>query len=278
MTGFLDLPLELRNYVYEILLWEEMEPQFRGVMVVSETYVKNHLPLRCYRGLLAVCHQILCEFKQAIQHMVASKEMQYELTITFSHGRPYFSLTWLRFPGLSATVNHLLINVDLRTREPLQDRAQPVIPHEHELVDLLEDSPESFAGQLFDYIAILLKTLANLLAIGDRNFSTLYTEVMTLNLRTPTKVVPESGPAVHNPIGPCRRIRVDREEARTIHDIMRSTLKATSKGFKAFNASECNKLFPLIQVGTLRFANEGEVWGEGNNLVLAQDDFQWLRY
>ncbi len=57
MTGFLDLPLELRNHVYELLLWDHLEPQFRGVMVVSEQYVKRDLPLRCYRGILRVCRQ-----------------------------------------------------------------------------------------------------------------------------------------------------------------------------------------------------------------------------
>ena len=278
MPRFLDLPLELRNYVYEVLLWDELKPQFRGVMVVSEQYVKCDLPLRCYRGILRVCRQIHCEFKQAIQHMVASKQLNYELDITFSHGRPYFSLTWIRFPSLSQTINHLFINVDLRTREPFRDGPNtPFIPHEHELSHLLEDSPESFAGQLFDYIAILLKTLATLLSHGDQNFSVLYTEGATLNFRTPTKVVVPVGSG-HNLVDYSRRIRVDRAEARRLHDTMRNTLKATSKGFLAFNANECDRLFPLIQIGSLRFATEGEVWGEGHNLVLAHDDFQWLRY
>jgi hypothetical protein len=277
MSRFLDLPLEIRNHVWDLLLHQSLDLQFRGVMVVSEPYIKKDLPLRCYRGVLPVCRQIYYEFKQAIQHMVASKKLNYDLTITFSHGRPYFSLTWLRFPALSPTINHLFINVALRTREPYRDGLMEAsVPHEHELTHLLEDSPESFAGQLFDYIAILLKSLANLLSCGDPNFSVLYTECMTLNLRTPTKaVVPGAG---HNSIEPCRLVPVDREEAQKLHNTMQNTLKATSKGFRAFNAQECHTLFPLIQIGSLRFATEGEIWAEGHNLVLAHDDFQWLKY
>jgi hypothetical protein len=279
MPGFLDLPLEIRNYVYDLLLWEELErPQIRGVMVVKEAYVKNDLPLRCYRGLLPVCRQVHAEVKKGIQHMVASKRLLYNMTITFSHGRPYFSLTWTRFPALSPTINHLAIDINLRTREPLGDRAlDPFIPHEHELAHLLEDSPESFAGQLFDYIAILLKSLANLLSHGDPNFSVLYTECMTLNLRTPTKAVGATNDGF-NRVTLCRRIPVDEEEERKLHATMQNTLKATSKGFKAFDAGDCDRLFPLIQIGSLRFATEGVVWAEGHNLVLAHDDFQWLRY
>jgi hypothetical protein len=277
MPGFLDLPLELRNHVYEFLLWEELDPQFRGVMVVKETYVKRDLPLRCYRGLLSVCRQIHFEFKQGIQHIVASKQLNYDLTITFSHGRPYFSLTWAQFPALSPTINHLYINVNLRTREPFSDNRTVgmVVPHEHELAHLLEDSPESFAGQLFDYIAILLKAFANLLATGDANFSVLYTECITLNLCTPTRAdIPGDLNSVHH----FRRVPVDRNEAQKLHNTMQNTLKATSKGFRAFDAQNCGTLFPLIQVGSLRFATEGQVWAEGHNLVLASDDFQWLRY
>ncbi|KAF2830875.1 hypothetical protein CC86DRAFT_367516 [Ophiobolus disseminans] len=279
MPGFLDLPLEIRNYVYDLLLWEELDkPQFRGVMVVKEAYIKNDLPLRCYRGLLPVCRQIHSEVKKGIQHMVASKRLIYDMTMTFSHGRPYFSLTWLRFPALSPTINHLSIAIDLRTREPLRDSALgPFIPHEHELAHLLEDSPESFAGQLFNYIPILLKCLANLLSHGNPNFAVLYTECMTLNLRTPTKAVGSSGNGF-NPISMCRRVPVDREEARKLHATMQNTLKAKSKGFKAFDARDCDRLVPLIQVGSLRFATEGRVWAEGHNLVLARDHFQWLRY
>lgn len=278
MTGFLDLPLELRNYVYELLLRDDLNPQFRGVMVVSEQYIKSDLPLRCYRGLLRVCSQVYCEFKQAVQHTVASKRLNYELDITFSHGRPFFSLTWIWFPALSPTINHLFINVNLRTREPFGDALHAaIVPPEHQLTHLLEDSPESFAGQLFDYIAILLKTLANLLSQGNPSFSVLYTEVVVLNFRTPTKVVTPAGNS-HNPVNDSRRIRVDKDEARRLHETMRNTLKATSKAFRAFDASQCDRLFPLIQIGSLRFATEGEVWGEGHNLVLAHDDFQWLRY
>lgn len=278
MPGFLDLPLELRNHVYDLLLWQDLEPSFRGVMAVSEHYVKSDLPPRCYRGLLRVCRQVYREFKQAIQHMVASKQLQYVLDITFSHGRPYFSITWLRFPAMSPTINHLFINIDLRTREPFREGSQDsLLPREHELAHLLEDSEKSFAVQLFDYIAILLKTLANLLARGDPSFGVIYTETMTLNLRTPTKVViPVS--SGHNPVNPSRRVPVDKAEAVKLHETMRNTLKATSKEFHAFNANECNRLFPLIQIGSLRFATEGEVWGEGHNLVLAHENFQWLRY
>lgn len=278
MTGFLDLPLELRNHVYELLLGEQLDPQFRGVMVVSEHYVKADLPLRCYRSLLQVNRQICHEFKQAIQHLVASKKLQYALNITFSHGRPYFSLTWTQFPALSPTINNIYINVDLRTREPFRDSPRDtLIPHDHELAQLLEDSPKSFAGQLFDYIAILLKTLATLLAVGNSHFSVLYTECLTLNLRRPTKMV-RAASIGYNAVGYLCRVGVDKAEARKLHDTMRNTLKATSKAFRAFNANECDRLFPLIQIGSLRFATEGEIWGEGHNLVLAHDDFQWLRY
>ena len=232
MPGFLDLPLELRNHVYEILLGEELGRSFRGVMVVSEHYVRNDLPLRCYRGLLRVCRQIHGEFKQAIQHLVAAKRLNYEFDITFSHGRPYFSLSWVQFAALSPTFNQLLINVDLRTREPLRDGPrESFVPHEHELAHLLEHSPTCFAKQLFDYIAIFLKTLANLLFQGNPHFSVLYTERMKLNLRTPTKVVALGGNG-HNPITLSRRLRVDQIEACKLHNTMRNTLQTTSNNFR----------------------------------------------
>ncbi|OWY43099.1 hypothetical protein AALT_g615 [Alternaria alternata] len=218
------------------------------------------------------------EFKQAIQHLVAAKRLNYEFDITFSHGRPYFSLSWVQFAALSPTFNQLLINVDLRTREPLRDGPrESFVPHEHELAHLLEHSPTCFAKQLFDYIAIFLKTLANLLFQGNPHFSVLYTERMILNLRTPTKVVALGGNG-HNPITLSRRLRVDQIEARKLHNTMRNTLQTTSNNFKAFDASHCDQLFPLIQIGSLRFATEGQIWGEGHNLVLAHDDFQWLRF
>jgi hypothetical protein len=276
MTGFLDLPLELRNHVYDLLLHEDLKPSFRGVMVVSEAYVKHDLPQKSYRGLLLVCHQIYQEFKHAVQHIAASKQLIYELDITFSHGRPYFSLTWTRFAALSPTINQLLINVDLRIQEPLGAFSTSV-PHDHELAHLLEDLPESFAVQLFDYIAILLKTLANLLLQASPHTSVLYTETMTLNLRCPTRLT-LSGGSHHNPHGCSRRIPVEKSEAAKLHATMRNTLQATSKGFQAFEAGRCSELFPLIQIGSLRFATEGRVWGEGHNLVLANQDFMWLRY
>lgn len=278
MAGFLELPLELRNHVYDLLLWQPLESSFRGIMVVSEHYVQRDLPLHCYRGLIQVCRQIRHEFKKAIEHMVASKQLQYDLNVIFSHGRPFFSIKWLRFPALSPTINRLCINVDLRTREPFREGIQEsLVPHERELAQLLEDSPQSFAVQLFDYIAILLKTLANLLAQGDPYFRVIYTETMTLDFQTPTKiVVPVS--SAHNLVDSSRRVPVNSEEAAKLHETMYNTLKATSKGFQAFNAKDCDRLIPLIQIGTLRFATEGEVWGEGHNLVLAHENFQWLRY
>ncbi|CAA9956504.1 hypothetical protein PTMSG1_00112 [Pyrenophora teres f. maculata] len=278
MPGFLDLPLELRNHVYETLLGEELEHSFRGVMVISELYVEKDLPLRCYRGLLRTCRQIYREFKQAIQHQAASKRLDYEFDITFSHGRPFFSLTWVQFSALSPTINHLCINIDLRTREPLRDGPrESFVPRAYELTELLEHSPVCFAKQLFDYIAIFLKTLANLLHQGDSHFRVLYLESLTLNLRTITKVVALGGGG-HNPITLSRRLRVGQAEAEGLHEIMRDTLETTSKKFRAFDASACDRLFPLIQIGCLQFATEGQVWGEGHNLVLAHDDFQWLRY
>lgn len=274
MAGFLDLPLELRNQVYEYLLYEPFEPRFRGVMVVQEKYIKEHLPLRSYFGLLSVSRQVNYEFKEAIRHMNAAKQLIYELDITFSHGRPYFSLTWRNFPALSPVINTITINVDLRLREPFTEGiASVAVPHEHELVHLLDDGPGSFASQLFDYIAILLKTLAHLLSHGNPNFSLLYTEAITLNLRRPTQTVSSMS---YN--GPTRRVKIDKEEAVRLDETMRNTLKANAKAFKAYDAKECDKLFPLIQIGSLRFATEGMIWGEGHNLVLANDDFQWLRY
>lgn len=279
MTGFLDIPLELRNHIYDFLLREELQPHFRGVMIVSEPIVKHDLPLRCYRGLLPACRQINRELKQAIKHMVATKELQYDMTMTFSHGRPYFSLEWLRLPALSPTINHLCLNVDLRTQEPFRDHVNTtsILPSEEELRFLLRDPSGSFAVQLFAYLATLLKTLANLLSQGIPGFRVLYTESMTINLRTPTKVVIYGNR--FEQIDPChRRQLVKSEEAERMHGTMRDTLKDMSKAFKAYDASDCDKIFPLIQIGTLRFATEGEVWGEGHNLVLAHDEFHWLRY
>ncbi|KAJ4381861.1 hypothetical protein N0V86_003228 [Didymella sp. IMI 355093] len=275
MTGFLDLPLELRNYVYDLLLHENLNPSFRGVMVVSEAYVKRDLPLKSYRGLLLVCHQLYQEFKTAIQHFAASKQLNYELDITFSHGRPYFSLTWKRFIALSPIINHLFINVDLRIQEPLG--ASEHIPHDQELAHLIENRPKSFAVQLFDYIAILLKSLFDLLLSGNPDASILYTETMTLNLRTPTRLT-LSGGSHHNPHGCSRRIPVDKSEAAKLWGTMRNTLQATSKDFQAFEARKCEELFPRIQIGCLRFATEDRIWGEGHNLILAERDFMWLKY
>lgn len=273
MPGFLDIPLELRNQIYDILLHDVLDRQFRGVMVVSEPYVKYQLPLRCYRGLLRVCRQIHDEFKQAIKHMTAAKQLNYELDITFSHGRPFFSLTWIRFPALSPTINTMIINVDLRVREPFPAwgmTSEVSIPHDHELAHLIEDAPESFAEQMFDYIAILLKTLANLLSNGDPNFKVLYTEYMVVNFRTPTMLDPRTSDP--------RQIHVNPDEARELLDTMRNTLQANAKAFQAFDAVKCELLSPLIQIGSLRFATEGRVWAEGHNMILAHDDFQWLRY
>jgi hypothetical protein len=258
MAGILDLPLELRNQIYGLLLEEKLDPQIRGVMAVSESYVMKDLPLRCYRGVFRVCRQVYFEFKRAIHHMAASKKLNYDLT--------------------SPIINHLFLSIDLRIGEPLRDGPlDTMIPHEHELAHLLEHSPDSFATQLFDYIAILLKTLATLLSYGSTDFRVLYTETMTLNIRTPTRAVVPHGQG-HNPISTCHRVLVDRAEFSKLDDTMRSTLKATSKAFRAFDANQCDSLSPLIQIGSLRFATEGDVWGEGHNLVLAHDDFQWLKY
>ncbi|KAF9741481.1 hypothetical protein PMIN06_010574 [Paraphaeosphaeria minitans] len=274
MTGLLDLPLEIRNVVYDFLLREELEPHFRAVMAVSEVYVKERLPLRNYRGLLQTCRKTYCELKQAIQHLAASKQLEYELDITFSHGRPYFALTWVWFPGLSSTINSLVVNVDLRIREPFYYEGQFQSPHDHELAHLIEDVPESFAEQLFDYIAILLKTLANLLSYGDSRFNLLYTESLVLNFRTPTTMVP----GLEVPRAEQRRVNVDADEAEDLLETMQTTLKANAKAFQAFAASQCGLLSPLIQIGSLQFAIEGVVWGEGHNLILAHNDFQWLQY
>ncbi|CAI6319312.1 unnamed protein product [Periconia digitata] len=275
MPGLLHLPLEIRNYVYEILLHDALEPQIRGVMVVSDTYIRDHLPMRPYRGLLRTCRQINREFKQAIRHMAASKRLDYELDITFSHGRPFFSLTWKRFPALSPLVNSVLFNIDLRVRDPFRDGfSDDSVPHDHELAHLLEDPKKSFAGSLFDYAAILFKAISNLLVSGDPAFRVLYMETLVLNFRTPTMLVP----GLAHLATPSRRVNVEPEEAKKLLDTMRGTLQANVKAFKGFEAAECRNLFPLIQIGRLRFATEGVVWGEGHNMILAHDDFQWLRY
>lgn len=274
MTGFLDLPLECRNVVYDFLLREELEPHSRAMMVVSENYIKERLPLLVYRGLLRTCRKTYCELKQSIQHLVASKRMNYQLDITFSHGRPFFAMTWLQFPALSATVNSIFVNVDLRIREPFNYGGLFQAPHDHELAHLIEDVPESFAVQLFDYIAILLKTFANLLSCGDSQFRLLYTENLILNFRTPTTTVR----GLEVPRAEQRRVNVDPEEADDLLDTMQATLKSNAKAFQAFAADQCDLLSPLIQIGSLQFATEGAVWGEGHNLILAEYDFQWLQY
>ncbi|KAF1977381.1 hypothetical protein BU23DRAFT_550701 [Bimuria novae-zelandiae CBS 107.79] len=279
MTGLLDLPLEVRNVVYEFLLGETLAPHSRAMMVVSENYIKERLPLRNYRGLLRTCRKTYLELKQAIQHLAASKQLRYELDITFSHGRPYFAMTWVRFPALCATINSLVINVDLRIREPFNYHGQFQAPHDHLLAHLIEDlgdddGPKSFAKQLFDYIAILLKTLAKLLSHGNTQFNLLYTEHLVLNFRTPTTMVT----GLEVPRAEQRRVKVDPEEADDILDTMQATIKSNAKAFGAFDASQCGVLSPLIQIGSLQFATEGVVWGEGHNLILAQDDFQWLQY
>lgn len=275
MPGLLHLPLEIRNHVYEVLLHDVLEPQMRGVMVVSDNYIRDQLPLRPYRGLLRTCRQTHHEFKQAIHHMAASGRLNYELDIIFSHGRPFFSLTWIRFPALSPIINSVLFNIDLRVRDPFRDgMSDDSIPHDHELAHLLEDQKKSFAGSLFDYAAILFKALTNLLANGDRAFRILYMETLILNFRTPTMLVP----GLAHLATPLRRVNVEAEEAKKLLDTMRGTLQANVKAFKAFNADDCGNLFPLIQIGSLRFATEGIVWAEGHNLILAHDDFQWLRY
>ncbi|KAH7396531.1 hypothetical protein DE146DRAFT_40487 [Phaeosphaeria sp. MPI-PUGE-AT-0046c] len=285
MTGLLDLPVEIRNYVYEILLGEEVVPKARGVMVVTEAYVKHDLPLRCYRGLLPTCRQLNFEFKRAIQHVVALKKLNYDLNITFSHGRPFFSLTWLRFAALSPTINNINIDVDLRTQEPLASRTYPspfenlVIPDEHELALLIEEMPNNFAIQIFLYIRTLLTSIAKLLSSGSPHFRILYTECITLNLRTPTEAI---GPPGHSSSSypSCSRVLVERDEAQELLDTMQDTLKATSKWFPAWNASECDALSPLIQVGALRFMTEGVLRAEGYNLVLPchVQQFHWLKY
>ncbi|OAK96148.1 hypothetical protein IQ06DRAFT_282644 [Phaeosphaeriaceae sp. SRC1lsM3a] len=285
MPGLLDLPVEVRNYVYEYLLAEDVVPKARGVMVVTETLVKHDLPLRCYRGILPACRQLNAEVKRAIQHIVVLKQLNYDLNIVFSHGRPFFSLTWLRFPGLSPTINNINIDVDLRTQEPLASSSYPLpyetstVPDEHELALLIEEMPNNFAIQLFLYIRTLLTSIAKLLSSGSPDFRILYTECITLNLRTPTEA---SGPPGHsdNPYSSCRRVPVGQEEAQELLDTMLDTLKATSAWFPAWNASECDALSPLIQIGSLRFMTEGVLCAEGYNLVLPchVQQFHWLRY
>ncbi|PVI04152.1 hypothetical protein DM02DRAFT_519250 [Periconia macrospinosa] len=208
--------------------------------------------------------------------MAASKELNYEMDLLFSHGRPFFSLTWKKFPALSSVVNSVLFNIDLRVRDPYRggEDSGPR-PRTRELALLLEDPKTCFAGSLFDYAAILFKSISNLLSNGDPAFRVLYMESLILNFRTPTTIVPGLS---RTAITPTRRVPVEPEEAKKLLDTMRGTLQANVKAFKAFDAANCGELFPLIQIGRLQFATEGYVWGEGHNMILAHDDFQWLRY
>ncbi|KAF2193411.1 hypothetical protein K469DRAFT_712160 [Zopfia rhizophila CBS 207.26] len=274
MVGLLDLPLELRNLIYDILLYEPLEPRPRGVLTIYERGVKDYLPLQCYRGLLRVNHQIYREFKEAIRHLSSSKQINYLLDFAFIHGRPFFSLTWIHFPALSPLINSITINIDLKVRDPFSSRVENrYFPSEWELDELLEDNPKSFASQLFDYAAILLKSLAGLLSYGDPGFNLLYIEAMTLNLRRPTcPYESRDGPNYS------RRQPVAEAEAKALGQTMRETLKDNAKGFSPFAATDCFKLSPLIQIGALKFASEGQLWGEGHNMVLAGDDFRWLHY
>ncbi|KAF2020847.1 hypothetical protein BU24DRAFT_403916 [Aaosphaeria arxii CBS 175.79] len=244
-------------------------------MLVTAKYVREHLPLRCYRGLLRACHQTYREVKQAIQHMHASKQLNYELSIAFSHGRPFFSLTWLRFPALSSVINNLVINVDLRLREPFSEAGTtPSMPADSDLLSLLEDNDLGFASHVFDYLAVLLKTLADLMFYRDPDSAVLYVEAVTLNLTRPTQMVS----SIHGTDVRSRRVLVDREEAHGLDETMRTTLRTNVQGFGAFDASKCNTLTPLIQIGTLRFASDCTVWGKGHNLVIADKNFAWLKY
>ncbi|KAF2690088.1 hypothetical protein K458DRAFT_439181 [Lentithecium fluviatile CBS 122367] len=227
MTRFLDISLELRNHVYDLLI------------------------------------TTFFELKQAIRHLAVAKQLAYELHITFSHGRPYFSLTWVRLPALLQTINFMIINVDLRVCEPWNGLYDgDTVPHDYKQDHLLEDSPDSFARQLFDYIALLLKAPASLLSNGDSTFRVLFVETMILNFRTPTTLA--SSLAISNTQR--RRVRIKPEETLKLHDTMRHTLKANAKAFLSFDAAECGNLSPLIQIGSLCFATE------------AHDDFQWLCY
>ena len=67
MTGFLDLPLELRNHAYELLLGEELEHYFCGVMVVSENYVRTIYHFIVTAAFCAYADKYW-ELKQVVQH------------------------------------------------------------------------------------------------------------------------------------------------------------------------------------------------------------------
>lgn len=304
MPGLLDLPIELRNRVYEYLFCEQLEPRPRGVMVVSEDFVQKHLPFLCYRGLLRACRQLRYEVKEAIRHKSVTNQINYELDLAFSHGRPYFSLIWRKFPGLSPIINSITVNVDLHLREPFAFAGPGVtVPDDHELVHLIfEDGNENFSRHSFHYIDALLRSLVRLMSQGDPGFRLLYTEAITLNLRRPTHTVYEQLAAGAVPLGygvgasEPRRVVVDPIEAEIMDNTMRNALKESVKAFKAFPAYKVDSLNPLIQIGSLRFATEGAIWGEGHNLILRKskasssvpypptDDepkplgFQWLQY
>ncbi|KAF1997377.1 hypothetical protein P154DRAFT_283241 [Amniculicola lignicola CBS 123094] len=276
MSCFLDLPGEVRDQIYAYFLQEPVQPRYHGVMIISERYVKFHLPLRPYWALLRTCRQMERDLWESIRHLTAKNEMNYLLNLTFSHGWPYFGLNWVEFPALSPLVNSITVNVDLRLREPFREAHVETIPHEHELTHLLGQEPGNIVEQLFDYLAMLLKTLARLMLNRNTGSGQLYTELITLNFRTPTVLVSPNSMSLVLRVQ--QRAPVAKEEAKEFDRMVRGTLKATVRKFGAFDARNCGTLFPLIQIGSLRFATEGQVWGQGNNMVLAEDDFQWLHY
>ena len=113
MPHFLDIPLEIRDHVYEILLAEPLEPRPRAVMLTNGRFITDDILLRNYRGLLSACQQTNREVKMAIQFLVTTKRLNYFINMAFSHKVPSPTLTWLHFPALSPTINHLCINIDL---------------------------------------------------------------------------------------------------------------------------------------------------------------------
>ncbi|KAF2116108.1 hypothetical protein BDV96DRAFT_491960 [Lophiotrema nucula] len=283
MPGLLDIPLELRNHVYEYLLAQDFIPQPRGVICLNERYIKSYFPPQCYRGLLHVCRQTYHEFKAAIQHEADANRLHYELTVEFNHGRPYYSLTWIRFPGLSPTINSLTINVDLHLREPYGDGSEP---GNADFMKLLEQPGRAnFAERLLDsHLPVLLSTLSGLLHDGLMKERVLYVENLTINLKWPTQYAGTIGSSLVNPRGreyqvTSGRVRVGEKEAKELDITMRRSLSLTVADFGAHVVVlEHRAPEKLVQIGCLRLATEGDVWATGNNLDLRDDKFGWLRY
>lgn len=165
MPHFLEIPLEIRDHVYKILLAEPLEPRPRTVMPTNERFITDDIPLRNYRGLLSTCQQTHRKVKNAIQFLATTRRLNYFINMAFSHKVPYPTLTWLHFPTLSPTINPLCINIDLADSPQLGHILAVTVAD----CPLLDGETSNFAWRTFNYVAELLKALAILLKHGNPN-------------------------------------------------------------------------------------------------------------